>query len=74
MKISTNIYTNQDMNALEFMGVGYTEFGTIKNKTINQDGRYKFYPIVSLESADPHSTTFIYYVGRKTMAAEETAP
>lgn len=72
LKITTEVFSNQDMTAAEFIGVGYTEYGTIKNKNINANGKYRFYPVVSLDSTDPHSTTFIYYVGRRTMASETT--
>lgn len=69
IKITAEVYSNQDMIGPEFIGVGYTEYATIKSK-INEDGTYKFYDIKSLESEDPHSTTFIYYVARKTTASE----
>ena len=70
LKITTNVYNDQNMVSPEFVGVGYTEYGAIKNKTINSSGKFKFYEPDTLDSTDPHSTTFIYYVVRKSLASE----
>ena len=71
LKITTNVYNNQKMDTPEFIGVGYTEYGTIKNKTINANGNYVFYGVDSVNTPDPdeenpHYSTFIYYVGRRS--------
>lgn len=66
IKLTTEVYNDQNMNVPEFIGVGYTEYGQIKNEIIN-DGTYKFYEPQSLGSTDPHSTTFIYYVVRRSL-------
>lgn len=72
IKITAEISSKQDMAVTEFIGVGYTEYGTIKNPEINSRGEYRFYGVEALDSSDPHSTTFIYYVARKSMASEIT--
>lgn len=66
IKLTTEVYDDQNMNFPEFIGVGYTEYGQIKNDQIN-DGTYKFYEPKSMGSTDPHSTTFIYYVVRRSL-------
>ena len=70
MKITTKVYNDQNMGSPEFIGVGYTEFGSIKNKTINAKGKYKFFLPEKLNGKDTYNTTFIYYVVRKSMASE----
>lgn len=70
MKLTTEVFSDQEMKAPEFIGVGYTEYASIKNPQINPSGDLRFFEPVSLDSKDDHSSTFIFYVGRKSMAAE----
>lgn len=70
LKLTTEVFSDQDMKAPEFIGVGFTEYASIKNPLINPTGELKFYPTQTLDSSNDHSTTFIYYVGRRSMASE----
>lgn len=73
LKITTNVYNNQKMDAPEFIGVGYTEYNAIKNKTINPNGIYVFFGDKEMrtpaEDDATRYTTFIYYVARRSTAA-----
>lgn len=66
VKSTYTVYTKQDMQHSDFIGVGYTEYCNVRadsddNKTLN----FKFYGITSMGSTEEHPATFIYYVARK---------
>ena len=66
IKLTTEVSSVQSMTAPEFIGVGFTEYSNIKYMKSDN----KFYEIISRDSENPNSTTFIYYVVRKSLETE----
>lgn len=71
IKNTYTISTTQDMSAVSFIGVGYTEFGNVRaDSDENKTMKFKFYPVEDMESGQEHPSTFIYYVVRKPVKFE----
>ena len=68
IKLTTAVSSDPEMKNADFIGVGFTEYGQIKNKQINASGEFQFYKTRDMERTGEHNTTFIYFVVRRTFA------
>lgn len=74
IKNTYTVSTSQDMGAIAFIGVGYTEFANVRaDSDDNKTMKFKFYPVEDMESGEEHPSTFIYYVARKPVRFEAPA-
>lgn len=84
IKTIIDVYENQDLDKLDFEGIGYADLININNSKINQYGTYKLYSKTdtTIRTADKFAAdhaddnvmpdTYIYYITRKVKVITTT--
>lgn len=74
-KTTYTVYTKQEMETPDFIGIGYTDFVNVRARSeSNKTLKFQFYPITDMGVTEGHPSTFIYYVARKPTIFNVTLP